>query len=219
MVDMGAGQLAPSAGKLVQNMKAAGIAPSDIDTIIITHGHGDHIGGILDGSDQPVCANALYFMWKDEWDFWMLGSPIPNHISDGEAAFALARKTFERIRDRITFLDQEGELVPGIQTVAAFGHTPGHLVLSISSEGQQLLHIVDTVLYPLHLEHPEWSARFDLVPEQAAITKRRIFDRAAEQKALVFAHHFPPFPNLGHVVKHGEGWQWQPIQIEEARAG
>ena len=68
------------------------------------------------------------------------------------------------------------------------------------------------MLYPLHLEQPEWVPVFDILPEEAAASKHRIFDRAARERALVFAHHFPPFPNLGHVAKEEPGWQWQPIQ-------
>ena len=75
-----------------------------------------------------------------------------------------------------------------------------------------MLHVSDAVLYPLHLEYPQWTPVFDILPEQAAASKRRVFDRAAEEDALVFAHHFPPFPNLGHVRKAEQGWRWQPIE-------
>jgi glyoxylase-like metal-dependent hydrolase (beta-lactamase superfamily II) len=77
-----------------------------------------------------------------------------------------------------------------------------------------LLHVSDAVLHPLHLKYPEWTPVFDVSPEQAAASKRRIFDRAAEEEALVFAHHFPPFPNLGHVHKKDDGWLWQPMETE-----
>ena len=208
MVDVGAGDMTPHTGKLLRNMKAAGLSPADIDTIIITHAHPDHVGGMLDNEGQPIYRHAQYYCWKDEWDFWR---------SDAAAAQAperhvtLARKKLEPIQDRLSLLEREDEIVPGIRAVAAPGHTPGHMALSISSNGEQLLHVSDVVLYPLHLEHPTWVPVYDIIPEQAAITKHTIFDRAAEQHALVFAHHFPPFPNLGHVVKRGEGWQWQPI--------
>jgi glyoxylase-like metal-dependent hydrolase (beta-lactamase superfamily II) len=114
----------------------------------------------------------------------------------------IARRNLEPMRDRLSLVDDGAEVVPGIRVVAAAGHTPGHVALSITSDGEQLLHISDVVLYPLHLEHPEWVPVFDILPEEAAASKHRIFDRAAEQQALVFAHHFPPFPNLGHVRKH-----------------
>jgi len=75
-----------------------------------------------------------------------------------------------------------------------------------------LLHVSDAVLYPLQLKHPEWPPVFDMLPEQVSASKRRIFDLAAEEDALVFVHHFPPFPNLGHVRKQEQGWYWQPIE-------
>jgi glyoxylase-like metal-dependent hydrolase (beta-lactamase superfamily II) len=78
--------------------------------------------------------------------------------------------------------------------------------------GEQLVHVSDAVLYPLHLEHPEWTPVFDILPEQASASKHRIFNLTAEEDALVFAHHFPPFPNLGHICKQEQGWRWQPIE-------
>jgi glyoxylase-like metal-dependent hydrolase (beta-lactamase superfamily II) len=209
MVDMGAGSLAPTTGKLLGSMKAAGIDPLAIDTVIFTHAHPDHIGGNLDAEGHPICANAQYFIWKEEWDFWQNGSPLPQAP---ELFFTLARTKLEPVRDRLTLLDREAEIVPGIRAVAAPGHTPSHMALAVSSDGKQLLHVSDLVLYPLHLERPDWIPVYDILPDKAAASKRRIFDQAAEQKAFVFAHHFPPFPNVGHVVKSGDRWQWQPIE-------
>ena len=88
------------------------------------------------------------------------------------------------------------------------------MALSIVSGGEQLLHVSDAVVYPLHLEYPEWTPVFDMLPEQASASKRRIFDLAAAENALIFAHHFPPFPNLGHVSKQEQGWPWQPIDTQ-----
>jgi glyoxylase-like metal-dependent hydrolase (beta-lactamase superfamily II) len=103
-------------------------------------------------------------------------------------------------------------MVPGIGAIPAPGHTPGHMVVSVSSGDDRLLYIGDTVLYPLHLEHPDWIPIYDIIPEQAAASKRRIFDLSAEERALVVGQHFPPFPSAGYVVKQGEAWQWQPIK-------
>jgi glyoxylase-like metal-dependent hydrolase (beta-lactamase superfamily II) len=91
-------------------------------------------------------------------------------------------------------------------------------VVFVSSAAERLLYISDTVFHPLHLEHPDWVPIYDIVPEHAAASKRRILNLAAEEKALVIGQHFPPFPSLGCVVKKGEGWQWQPIKkvISEA---
>jgi glyoxylase-like metal-dependent hydrolase (beta-lactamase superfamily II) len=113
----------------------------------------------------------------------------------------------------VTLLDRESEVVPGIHAIPAPGHTPGHMVVAVSSSDDRLLYVSDTVLYPLHLEHPDWTPIYDIVPEKAAVSKRRIFDQVAEERTLVIGQHFPPFPSLGYVAKKQEGWQWQPIEI------
>lgn len=207
LVDMGAGDLGPRTGRLIQNMQAAGIDPTVIDTVIITHAHPDHIGGTLDDKGELVYPNADYHIWREEWDFWFSEEAFNR---TPEMFVTVARKNLEPIRDRVTLLDGESEIIPGVRAIPAPGHTPGHIVASISSADEQLLYIGDTVLYPLHLEHPDWTPIYDILPEQAAVSKRQIFDRAAEEKSLVIGQHFPPFPSLGTVVKRGEGWRWQP---------
>jgi glyoxylase-like metal-dependent hydrolase (beta-lactamase superfamily II) len=213
LVDMGAGALAPSTGKLLISMQAAGIDPAEIDTVVITHAHPDHIGGTLDGQGRPVYANAHYTIWKAEWEFWFSERA---QVKTPEHFVTAARDNLEPLRERVTLLDREGEVVPGIGVLAAPGHTPGHLVVSVSSAGERLLYIGDTVLYPLHLEHPDWLPIYDIVPEQAEPSKQRIFDLAAEEGTWVIGQHFPPFPSLGHVVKRDGGWEWQPIEAKES---
>jgi glyoxylase-like metal-dependent hydrolase (beta-lactamase superfamily II) len=163
----------------------------------------------LDETGKLVFANANYFIQKDEWEFW--ASDMATTRASAPMV-TIARNNLEPLRERLTYVDNGFEIVSGIRAIATPGHTPGHIALSVSSAGEQLLHISDVVIHPLHLEHPTWVPNFDTAPEQAGMSKRRIFNKAAEEMALVFAHHFHPFPNLGHVVQRGEGWQWDPIE-------
>jgi glyoxylase-like metal-dependent hydrolase (beta-lactamase superfamily II) len=209
LVDMGAGDLAPSTGKLLQSMDAAGIEPAEIDTVVITHAHPDHIGGALDDEGEPLYPSARYYIAKEEWDFWF--SEVA--VEKAPEWFAtVAREKLQPIREQVHFIESESEIVPGVRGLPAPGHTPGHMVVEFSSADHSLLYIGDTVIHPLHLEHPDWLPIYDIVAEQAGLSKRAIFDRAAERKALVVGQHFPPFPSVGYVVKEAEGWQWQPVE-------
>ncbi len=212
LVDMGAGHLTDTTGNLVQNMKLAGITPSEIDTVFITHAHPDHIGGTLDNQGKPNYPNAHYFIWKDEWEFWFSDKAFE---TTSEFFIKTAREQLGPIKDRVTLVDQESEILQGVRVLSAPGHTPGHMVVSFSSGDEHLFYIGDAVLHPIHLEHPDWLPVFDILPDKAAVSKRRIFDLVADKKAWVIGQHFPPFPNLGHVVKTENGWKWQPVEIEE----
>jgi len=211
LVDTGAGGLAPSTGRLIHNLKAAGIEPDDINTVILTHAHPDHIGGNLNREGKLTFPNARYVMWKGEWDFWTSEEAALKLDEHAKMMLAFAQRNLPPIRDRLDLVDHETEILPGIRAVAAPGHTPGHMAVAISSRRQQLLCISDTFLHPVHLEQPEWYAVVDFDPKQVVATRRRLLNKAAVEKALVLAFHFP-FPGLGHVVQKGTGWQWQPIE-------
>ena len=211
LVDTGAGALTPSTGKLVQNLKVVGIAPEDIDTVVITHAHPDHIGGNTDSKGKLAFPKAKYVMWQDEWDFWtseLAETKLDEHSKD--ILLGCARKNLPPIQGRLNLVDREIEILPGIEAIAAPGHTPGQMALAVSSEGEQLLCISDAVLHPIHLEQPGWHAIVDLDPKQVEATRRRILKKAAAEKSLVFAFHLP-FPGLGRVSQSADTWQWQPI--------
>ncbi len=213
LVDTGAGSgLSPDTGKLVMNLKSVGIGPDDIKTIILTHAHPDHIGGNTDDNGRPAFRKARYVFMKDEWDFWTserATKTLDEHSRD--VLLKYARDNLPPVRGQADLIKDGDEIINGIRAITAPGHTPGHMALSVSSDGEELLCISDTVLHPVHLEHPEWSAVFDVSPGQVVATRRKLLDRAATGKALVIAFHFP-FPGLGHIIPKGDAWQWQPVE-------
>jgi len=207
LIDTGAGSFMPTTGRLPASLAAAGIAPTEVAKVVITHAHPDHIGGNLDAAGQVAFPNAQWVMWKDEWEYW--ASPAARKLP---AVFTDATsRNLPPIEDRLTLVDRESEVAPGVFAVPALGHTPGHIVVTVASREEELLYISDAVLHPIHLEHPEWQPIYDMDQPAAAASMHRVFDRAADRASLVLAFHFDPFPCLGHVTRQGSGWKWHPI--------
>jgi glyoxylase-like metal-dependent hydrolase (beta-lactamase superfamily II) len=213
LVDTGAGNLGPTTGKLIQNLRAVGISPEDIDTVVITHVHPDHAGGITDDNGRLNFPQARYFLWRSEWDFWTSGQAektLDEHSS--EVLLRIARENLPPIKERLELVDSEIEIVPGVRAIAASGHTPGQMALLISSGNEQLLCVSDAILHPVHLEQPDWCCVTDIDYEQVPVTRRSLLDQAAAEKILVAAFHFP-FPGLGYVIPQENTWRWQPVNL------
>lgn len=220
LVDTGAGSLAPTTGKLIPNLQAEDITPTAIDRVILTHGHPDHIGGNIDTEGNPAFPNARYVLWKDEWEFWTSEPNLDDlKISDHgkELLVQVAQDNLLPLRDQIDLISHDTEIVPGIRVIFAPGHTPGHMVVEVLSGSEQLLYISDTVLHPIHLEEPDWYSAVAINSHQVVETRNRILDMASKENVLTLASHFI-FPGLGHILKKEKGWQWQPIETENARA-
>ena len=213
LVDTGAGSMAPTTGRLIPNLEAEGISPEDIDTVILTHGHPDHIGGNIDSEGRPAFPNAKYVMWKDEWDFWtsdpdLSGLKMDDHGK--EILVKVAQNNLHPIRDQLELIEREVEIRPGISAVSAPGHTPGHMAVELVSDNARLLHISDTVLHPIHVEQPGWCSSVAFDPEKVTVSRLRLFNKVASEEAQVIATHFP-FPGLGYIIQKGEGWQWRAL--------
>ena len=213
LIDTGtAGQVADTAGVMLDNLAAAGVKPADVDTILISHFHPDHINGIKTKDGGKVFPNAEILVPEGEWAFWMDDANMAR--TDAKSAvhryFLNARRIFSDIAKEVRRFKPGAEVAPGIESVAAYGHTPGHTAFAIHSGGHSLLAMSDTVRNPyLFARHPEWQPVFDMDGPLAVKARKQMLDRAAADRMLVEAYHFP-FPACGHIVKRGEGFELSP---------
>ena len=208
LIDNGCGEgFQSSAGWLAKNMEAEGIRCADIDRIIFTHGHIDHVCGTFDSQGGCVFPNARYITPEREWNYWAT-PPGSNELQD--MFFGPARKNLLPVRDQFDLVKDDAEIIPGIRLIPAHGHTPGNSMVEISSGKKRLLCIGDIIHSQLEFIHPEYLSLFDVTPEQALNTRAQVLSDIAESRLLVFACHFP-FPGLGYIT-HNEGvFNWQPI--------
>ncbi len=211
LIDTGtAGQIADSAGVLLDNLKVAGVTPADVDTILISHFHPDHIDGIKTKDGAKVFPNAEILVPEPEWAFWMDDGNMGRYAGTVHRYFLNARRIFADIATQVRRFTPGQEVAPGIMSIAAYGHTPGHTAFSIHSGKASLLVMSDTVRNPyLFVRHPDWQPIFDMDGPLSAKARRAMLDRAASERMLVEAYHFP-FPACGHIVRNGKGYELEP---------
>ena len=194
-------------GRLVERLGEAGYKAADVDVVVITHGHPDHIGGLTEGG-KPVFANARYVFGAAEFDFWKRGDNV-------REARKFNRELFMQIAvplaDRASFVKPGDEIAPGIRAVDAAGHSPGLLAYHVESQGKRLLIWADTCIhYVVAIQRPNWHIDVDDIKDKAAETRKRILDMAAADALFVAGFHMP-FPGLGMVEKTAAGFHWVPV--------
>ena len=196
-----------TAGHLVKNMAAEGVKPVDITDIIFTHGHSDHVCGTCDINGKTVFPNARYTIYKKEWEYIIAG---PDGNENLTWLFAEARENLPALKDRFDLVGDNYSVVPGIKLIPAPGHTPGNIMVEITSKGKKLLCIGDIIHAYREFTEPEHYAFLDFNPAQAVQTRNKILTRAAKDKSYIFAIHFP-FPGLGYIRENKGVLNWEPI--------
>jgi glyoxylase-like metal-dependent hydrolase (beta-lactamase superfamily II) len=206
LVDTGIGStFPPAAGELLRQLKALTVEPDDIDVVLITHAHGDHCGGNADPEGRAAFKRARYIMQKAEWDYWTSESVLAQ--PQNEWMTLVVQKNFQQLCNCFELIEGDREVVPGIDVISTPGHTPGHMAVRLSSNGERLWYMSDAFLHPVHIMQPDWYAEVDTQPEQAAATRKLLLKQASTGQTLVQCFHFP-FPGLGHIIESEEGYRW-----------
>jgi glyoxylase-like metal-dependent hydrolase (beta-lactamase superfamily II) len=201
LVDMGSGdRFMPTAGKLWDNLKAAGVEKSAITKVIFTHGHPDHLWGAVDELDDLMLPKATFYVAGAEWDFWN-GDDAVRGLPAERAGFVTgARRNYAALKERVKMFKPGEEVLGGIQSVATPGHTQGHVALALSG-GDGLIVGGDVLTHPLiSFMHPEWRPAADHVPDQAVDTRRKLLDRLAADRSRLIGFHLP-YPGVGSVER------------------
>lgn len=210
LVDMGSGdRFMPTAGKLWDNLKAAGIDKHRITRVIFTHGHPDHLWGTVDELDELALPNASFFVASAEWDFWT-GANATRGLPSERAGFVTgARRNYAAIKDKVKMIKAGDEIISGLRIVETPGHTQGHVSLELAGNeglivgGDALTHSIISFL------HPEWKPTADHVPDQAVATRLKLLDRLAADRSRLIGFHLP-YPGVGRVERKDSAYRFVP---------
>lgn len=213
LVDAGAASLfGPTLGNLAANLKAAGYKPEQVDAVLITHMHPDHVGGLMNG-DQRAFPNATVYIDKKDVDFWLSKANMDAAPADSKGFFqgAMASVNPYVAAGKLKAFEGSMDILPGIKAQSAYGHTPGHTVYEVSSQGQKLLLWGDLMhVAAVQFNKPSVTIAFDTDSKAARKQREAAFAEAAKAGYLVGVTHVS-FPGLGHLQKNGKGYNWVPL--------
>lgn len=192
------------AGLLPSLLKEAGYSPEQIDIVVITHGHPDHVGGLMEG-DEPGFPKARYIFGATEFDYWKKGENIPDRRKTTRQLFMEVAAPFA---EKAAMIEPGDDVVTGIRSMETFGHSPGHMSYRVESGGSELLIWADVCNhYVVSLQRPDWEVAFDHDKAKAAATRKKVFDMVNADRLPVVGHHMP-FPGVGYLDKRGDGYHW-----------
>ena len=215
LVDAGASScFGPSTGHVLESLKASGYQASDIDTVLITHLHADHACGLLDPNGQTVFKNATVYVEEKEIAYWTNAEEAQKAPKDTQPFFPMAQKAIAPYQQsgQLKTFKAGDQIANGIQSVAEYGHTPGHVGYSFKSGAETMLIWGDLIhSYSLQLQNPKITIEFDQNQAEAIETRQRILAKTASEGILVGGAHMP-FPGLGHIVSEGKGYAWIPTK-------
>jgi glyoxylase-like metal-dependent hydrolase (beta-lactamase superfamily II) len=215
LIEAGAGQtMGPNGGRIFRNLAAIGLTANDIDVVVISHTHPDHVGNLRTTDGGKAFPRATVFVPRADWDFFVRGEPDLSFMpvpEDFRRRFGAAIKTsVQPIATGVELYEAGREIVPGLTAIAAPGHTPGMSGFLVHSGADQLLLTADLAYHPVvNIDRP-WKPGPDRDKDTALASRQRIFDRAVADRTLVLGFHFP-FPGLGRMLKTGTGYVWVPI--------
>lgn len=203
---LGKGGRAQGTGRLIEGLAAAGYMPDDITIVVITHMHGDHIGGVMEDG-KPAFPKARYIAGEAEYNFWTDSARVGTPAEGGQKGVLANVKPNA---EKMTFIKDGGQVVSGITGILAPGHTPGHMIFNVESQGKRLVLTADTANhYILSLQKPEWEVRFDMDKAQGAASRKKVFDMISTDKVAFLGYHMP-FPAVGYAEKRDGGYVFVP---------
>src|SRR3954447_19015529 len=181
------------AGRLLSALAALGVEPGDIDDVIVTHAHGDHVGGLF-ADDNPTFPRARHHLARAEWIFWMEQDPHPRLPPDlASLLIDVARGALSVLQRAalLELIDADTDVAPGVGARHAPGHTPGHLVVELHKGGHPLLYLADAVIHELQFQHPTWTLPLDVDGELTVHTRARLLAQASAKQFRVAGFHLP----------------------------